>query len=70
MILNTNALSAFADGDRFLADVSVTCPVNEAALVRSRELFLGPANERHLSKKLQHRVFPAIPCGERGTSVP
>jgi hypothetical protein len=51
-------------GDGFLAYVSMTGPVDQAALVGPGELFLAAANEEHLPVKARESLL-----GERGRHV-
>src|SRR5262249_9104242 len=45
---------AYADGDRFLADVGVAGAVDQAALVRAGELFLAQADQEHATVEVEH----------------
>ena len=46
-------MSAYTDGNRFLADVGVTGAMDQASLMRFRELLLGAANEKHAAVQAQ-----------------
>jgi hypothetical protein len=50
-------MRANANRYRFLADVSVARAMNQSALMRSDELFLGTADAKHLLVEVEESIF-------------
>ena len=50
-------IGANSDGDRLLADIRVTGPVNQAALMRPRQLLFRATNKQHLPVERQEQGF-------------
>ncbi len=56
-------VSADADGDGLLADVSVAGAVDQAALVRPGQLFLTLANDLHLAIQTRQKLRTVFGAG-------